>query len=296
MNNAEGAVATWTADRLTSSEQVLGFNSGLAASACVFNLLDGWDESVWVDARPVTTLAWRLSGAPVTCQWGKQRGCTDTGSAISIQPKGTPNHYSSSGAIRFAQLYLTDELLDQVADGIRPGARASGELREDMSFFNDRDLSTLLGYYLESASSGSSKLELEARAILVCAHLLRRHHGFDAVARRRAGGLASWQIRSACETMEDNLDKDIGLEDLAKVSGVSATHFSRAFKQSMGMAPFSWLSQRRLERAKQLLSDPRLPLADIALAVGFAAQPQFTTAFRRATGLTPGAWRRERLS
>ena len=296
MINTDSAVATCETDRLTSSEEVLGFSSALAASACVFKVVNGWDERVWVDARPVTTLAWRLSGAPVTCQWGKHRGRTDAGSAISIQPKGTPNHYLSGGAIHFAQLYLTDELLDQVADGIRPGVRASGALREDMSFFHDRDLSTLLGDYLASASSGSSKLELEARAILACAHLLRRHHGFDTVTPRPVGGLAGRQIRSACEAMEDNLDKDIGLEDLAKVAGVSATHFSRAFKQSTGMAPFAWLSLRRIERAKKLLADPRIPLADVALAVGFAAQPQFTTAFRRATGLTPSVWRRERLS
>lgn len=76
---------------------------------------------------------------------------------------------------------------------------------------------------------------------------------------------------------------------------MSPTHFSRAFKQSMGVPPFAWLLGRRIERAKDLLADPRVPLADVALAVGFAAQPQFTTAFRRVTGTTPGAWRRERL-
>lgn len=106
------------------------------------------------------------------------------------------------------------------------------------------------------------------------------------------GGLAGWQIRRACEAMDAHLDGDIGLVGLAGIVGLSPAHFSRAFKQSMGMPPSQWLLNRRVEKAKELLSDGTLGLAEIAQAVGFAAQPQFTTAFRRATGMTPGAWRR----
>ena len=61
------------------------------------------------------------------------------------------------------------------------------------------------------------------------------------------------------------------------------------------MSPFNWLRALRIERAKELLASSTLPLAEIALAVGFSTQPEFTTAFKRATGVTPGAWRRERL-
>jgi AraC family transcriptional regulator len=92
--------------------------------------------------------------------------------------------------------------------------------------------------------------------------------------------------------MTAHLGSDICLEDLARIAGLSAPHFSRAFKQSTGVPPFAWRLQRRIERAKELLADHRLALADIALAVGFSAQPQFTTAFRRVAGMTPGAWRR----
>ena len=96
--------------------------------------------------------------------------------------------------------------------------------------------------------------------------------------------------------MDAHLGKDIGLDMLAGIAGCSPTHFSRAFKQSTGRPPFQWLLERRIERAQGLLADTRIPLAEVALAVGFAAQPQFTTAFRRLTGTPPGAWRRERLS
>ncbi len=87
------------------------------------------------------------------------------------------------------------------------------------------------------------------------------------------GGLAPWQLRRACDMMESQPDQDIGLEMLASVAGVSPSHFSRAFKQSTGVPPFRWLLGRKVIRAKQLLLDPHKSLAEVALAVGFAAQP-----------------------
>ncbi len=115
-----------------------------------------------------------------------------------------------------------------------------------------------------------------------------------ASARAARGGLAPWQVRRACEVLEARLDGRVGLDELAAAAGCSAPHFSRAFRRSTGLAPFDWLRRRRMERAEALLADPRMPLAAVALAVGFSDQPHFTGAFRRATGFTPGAWRRER--
>ena len=128
--------------------------------------------------------------------------------------------------------------------------------------------------------------------------LLRRHSnlaGAPAAGRTARGGLAPRQVRRACDAMDSNIGGDIGLDMLASLVGVSPTHFSRAFRQSVGVAPFAWLLQRRIEHAKELLADRRLSLAAVALAVGFSAQPQFTTAFRRVTGTTPGVWRPEQL-
>lgn len=150
------------------------------------------------------------------------------------------------------------------------------------------------------ARSGSalSRLCADALGLELVVHLLRRWSNRAGECSDLApirGGLAPWQLKRTQEAMLANLDADMGLEDLAAIAGCSPTHFSRAFKQSTGIAPFHWLNDQRIERAKELLADSRVSLAEIALAVGFSAQPQFTTAFGRATGTTPGAWRRERL-
>ncbi len=90
-----------------------------------------------------------------------------------------------------------------------------------------------------------------------------------------------------------HLADDIGLEDLAAIANLSAKHFARAFRQSTGMPPHRWLIERRIDRAKALLMEDRLNLAEIALTCGFADQSHFTAAFRKSVGATRAIFRRE---
>jgi AraC family transcriptional regulator len=73
---------------------------------------------------------------------------------------------------------------------------------------------------------------------------------------------------------------------------LSVSHFSRAFRRSMGAAPHNWLLTCRVEAAKEKLRDHRLTLSDVALACGFADQSHLTRVFTRIVGVSPGAWRR----
>jgi AraC family transcriptional regulator len=106
--------------------------------------------------------------------------------------------------------------------------------------------------------------------------------------------LAPWQLRRATDFMRAHLSGNISLEELASVCNLSVSYFARAFKNGTGVPPHRWLVEMRLEKAKDLLLNTKTPLADIAAACGFADQCHLTRAFRRATGETPGAWRRER--
>ena len=107
------------------------------------------------------------------------------------------------------------------------------------------------------------------------------------------GALAPYQLRKAQEYIDTNLTGDATLDEIAQRVGLSAKHFARAFRQSTGVPPHRWLLQRRIERARELLEAGDLPLAEIALLCGFADQSHFTVTFKKATGLTPGAYRRE---
>ena len=111
--------------------------------------------------------------------------------------------------------------------------------------------------------------------------------------RRRRGGLPGWRLRRALELLDANLDSAPKLDEVARQVGFSGSHFSRAFKLSMGMPPHQYLIRRRIEEAMALMTDHRLNLTEIALRCGFNGSSQFSTVFRRATGMSPSMYRRE---
>ncbi len=106
------------------------------------------------------------------------------------------------------------------------------------------------------------------------------------------GGLAVWQVRRAKEILSSNLDGRLPLKEVARECGLSASHFARAFRHSVGSAPHQWLLMHRVEVAQQKLRDGRLSLREIALSCGFADQSHLTQVFTRIIGTSPGAWRR----
>ena len=79
---------------------------------------------------------------------------------------------------------------------------------------------------------------------------------------------------------------------LAAVACCSPAHFSRSFTRTFGTPPHQYLRQRRVERAKALLSTTDAPILDVALDVGFGSAAAFCAAFKCVTGMTPGAYRR----
>jgi AraC-like DNA-binding protein len=100
------------------------------------------------------------------------------------------------------------------------------------------------------------------------------------------------KLKRVIEFIEANLNESIGLDDLAEAAGLSPNHFLRVFKLATGETPYQFLRARRLERARQLLADNAMPLAELALECGFANQAHFTAAFSREVGISPGRYRR----
>jgi AraC family transcriptional regulator len=104
--------------------------------------------------------------------------------------------------------------------------------------------------------------------------------------------LAPWQLRRVTDFMRDNLPDTLQLAQLAAISGLSPSHFGRAFKGSTGLPPHRWHLTLRIERARAMLTEAGASLADVACATGFADQSHFTRVFSKIVGMSPGAWRR----
>ncbi|HLZ67559.1 MAG TPA: AraC family transcriptional regulator [Aliidongia sp.] len=111
---------------------------------------------------------------------------------------------------------------------------------------------------------------------------------------RQSCGLAPWQTARIARHIEWNIDARTSVPMLATLVGLSTSYFSRAFQQSFGLTPHAYIIRCRVDRAKELMLRTDDALAEIALASGFNDQANFSRIFRRLTGETPNAWRRNR--
>jgi AraC-like DNA-binding protein/predicted transcriptional regulator len=108
-----------------------------------------------------------------------------------------------------------------------------------------------------------------------------------------SGGLSPSHLRRATTYLTQFAEPTISVADVAAKLGLSPTQFARAFKASTGFPPHRWQLSQRIGRAQELLRDGSSPLAEIALATGFAEQSHFTRVFKKIVGVSPGAWQRD---
>jgi AraC family transcriptional regulator len=104
--------------------------------------------------------------------------------------------------------------------------------------------------------------------------------------------LAPWQERRAKEMIRSRLGTEIHIVELATTCRLSLSHFTKAFSNSVGTAPYRWIVCERVALSKTLLCGSLLTLAEIALECGFVDQSHFTNTFVRVVGMAPGRWRR----
>ncbi len=108
----------------------------------------------------------------------------------------------------------------------------------------------------------------------------------------RPSGLAPWQIRRLEAFVAAHIAGTITLERMAACVGLSPSHFGRVFKMALGETPHAFVLRKRVERARTLMVESALPLAEIALDCGFSDQSHLNRIFRRYSGMSPNAWRR----
>lgn len=109
--------------------------------------------------------------------------------------------------------------------------------------------------------------------------------------RRQVRALQKWRLKRVVEYIDNHLSAKITLSDLAAVAGLSRMHFASQFRMATNLRPHECLSQQRIKRAEALLQSTTMPIAEIALTVGFQTQAHFTTVFKRYVGYTPQRWR-----
>ena len=138
-------------------------------------------------------------------------------------------------------------------------------------------------------SPNVSLIEKETRLLRLLVHWISRYA--DQRGGRPEDGGEHGAVRRAREVIEDRFPEDIPLTELARLAGLSPFHLVRVFERRLGITPHAYLTQTRVERARQRLATGGR-IADIAVDCGFSDQAHLTRLFKRQTGITPGKYRK----
>ena len=248
------------------------------------------DIEICVDVRGSGSVITRR-GAGINDRTIAERG------TIWLSPAGLQEDFIdiSDPVPGMLHIYLSPDRFSREVLGVELDPSVIASLRYENSF---RDpLLAEIAYALLSelqAQTSAGRLLAETLASSLAVRLLQ-HHGSpliseaDVVAKE---GLDRRRLARVLDYIEANLEGDLSLDHLASIACLSRFHFARAFKAAVGQSPHRYVSSKRLEHAKTLLARGDQSLVDIALALNFSSQANFSRAFRQVTGLTPGQYRR----
>ena len=142
------------------------------------------------------------------------------------------------------------------------------------------------------AQDAESGLYIEALGVVLVHELIRLNRAAPRVEAAVRGGLAAWQQRTVTSYIDEHLSEHVSLATLARLVRLSTYYFCRAFKQSFGVPPHRYHTNRRIEQAKVLLASRRHSVTEVGLTLGFSETSSFTAAFRKTTGQTPSSYYR----
>lgn len=225
-----------------------------------------------------------------------QDGKTFTGlyrrGEMLITPANMPLFVRWQGEENCLQIQLRAEFLREIATDT---LNQNGDRLQLQPAFRVRDsqveaIAQMLFQESQQPAPGS-QLYLDSLANVLAVNLLRHHITTKPALPIYEGGLSPRQLQQVMDYVEAHLDQELRLENLAQLLDMSQFHFSRLFKQSVGISPYQYLIQQRVERAKLLLKQTNQSIVEIALACGFNSHSHLSKQFRQATGITPKAYR-----
>jgi AraC family transcriptional regulator len=230
---------------------------------------------------------------PIAWRSGKNRQTSHTRTGtVTLIPDGHDGQWDVTGPIEVSHVYLPEQRLQNCADVLAGGRRI--ELL-DRAGFEEPVLASILEMLGRSAISTdpASLLFVEQAVDLLCTQLIRSHSSLAALTEAEPRrGLADWQVKRVTSYMQDFIDREIGLDELAGLVGLSRFHFCTAFRLATGLSPHHYLTELRMTQARKLLAEPGLSIIQVALAVGYQTPSAFAASFRKAHRVTPSDFRR----
>lgn len=202
---------------------------------------------------------------------------------VIVVPAGVEHATTLEGDLQGTALWLDPTLVDEIADAMRsPGALSATSVTRPK-------VAPLAAALREEAIAGDQgdALAMEALVDAIAVRLVRALRPGD---REREGArpcVRDRRIRAAVERIHADYAQALGVDALARTAGMSRFHFTRLFREEVGVAPYRYLLRVRVARAAELLRGGRRSVTEAAFEVGFQDVARFSRTFRQATGHSP---------
>lgn len=221
------------------------------------------------------TMRTRADGKPVRRRWVPGR------LELMVPGRASVRDYRTTSAMRTIQVHIPSAVVDRVAaelGGARPDFEAlSAEVGDPVVEQLIRAL---------PAAHGANDLYAESAATFLATHLLTQGRP------KPLPGPENAAVRAGIAVMRERLAEPLTLADIAAAAHLSVYHFIRVFRAATGETPRRFLTRLRIERARRLLADDTLSIAQIADRCGFASPGALSTAFLGEVGVRPSVYRK----
>jgi AraC family transcriptional regulator len=208
---------------------------------------------------------------------------------VKIVPPGVPRIWETECSTIKLSMYLSPALIFSAADamGVNPD-RVAIEPQLHVRDPRIEHIGWAVKAELETPEP-IGRLYGDSLGLALAAHLLRAY--LPAYSPHDGGRLSRRRLARVLDYAQANLGSDLSLAELAKVAGLSASHFKTLFRSSVGLPVHQYILRRRVEYAADLLQRGDARLADVALQAGFANQSHMARCMRRILGVTPAGIR-----
>lgn len=213
-----------------------------------------------------------------------------------IVPAGTEeSRIELSATMECLHLFLPATLIERSAladydlDPARARLAYAGGFSDPMLHQIGMAFRSMLGREVQP----TDRLFVDGMQAALAGHLLGHYAADRWRPPSRAPSLEPRRLARVLDFIEARLADDLSLDDLAAEAFLSPFHFSRLFREATGLTPHRYVTERRVQAAREKLALHHSSLVEIALDTGFGSQANFIRVFRKATGLTPGQYREQ---
>jgi AraC family transcriptional regulator len=192
--------------------------------------------------------------------------------------------------------HVTMSISDEALMAASDGSASRIELRFEGELVDPRLRALAMAVDVErTAGFPSGRLFLDSIEQALATALVVGYSVHDYGVRLYRGGLSPARLRKIRELVQERIEEDLSLEEMARTVGLSTAHFSQVFRNTTGQTPHQCLLWYRVQRAKEMLRSAEMRVLDVAIACGFKTQQHFARVFRQMCGASPMEYRYQYL-